>query len=500
MMNEDQLQMMFTPKYILNEGQQVVFEYLVPFCTYRNIDGVRKVLLKGFAGTGKTFLINRVIEAAKQIEPRINFGMTAPTHKAVKVLKKTSELRDLLDFGTIHSFLGLKEHIDERTGEVSYKPDFNSNRARKIDDINVLIIDESSMLQNDLFEHVETEMRSNDQLLVIYMGDEKQIPPVKQMEKTGQSDAIPFIPARQHSHQIKVLALTEPQRQAKESPIIMYSVAIREQYNNQKIFFDFKDEYKNALERVHPEKNLEGIRQILRQYFCTEEFEKDPDYAKVIAWRNTSVDYFNREIRLLINNAESLPRIIENEKLVMDAPLIDNKAKPPKILLPNNEDVVAKNVILDEMEVFYSLFPKNAFLADKLEKETGERKIKKSLVVKVYNVLLVTEDGKEFNCNIIHEDSEAAFKEVIETLTKAALAAVDKYQKKELWIQKFRISENFAWVKHNYALTAHKSQGSTYDYCISMEWDIEQNFNIEERNRIRYVAATRARHKLYVIK
>lgn len=33
-----------------------------------------------------------------------------------------------------------------------------------------------------------------------------------------------------------------------------------------------------------------------------------------------------------------------------------------------------------------------------------------------------------------------------------------------------------------------------------IEWDLEMNRNIEERNRIRYVAATRARNLLYIIK
>lgn len=483
------------PKFTLNEGQTIVYDYLVPFCTYRLKDGFRKVLLNGYAGTGKTFLINRVIEAVRHIEPNINFGMTAPTHKAVKVLRKTSELKDLLDFGTIHSFLGLKENIDEK-GKVSYKPDYNPNKERRIDGINVLIIDESSMLADDLFEHIEAEMRSRDDLLVIYMGDEKQIPPVGKKAETGEPNAIPFIEARQKAHKIKVVSLTEPQRQVKESPIIMYSVAIREQHLRQKVDFDFKEEYAHALERVTPYKNLDGIRAILRQYFCTEEFEQDTDYAKVIAWRNDTVNYFNREIRLLINNAETLPRIIDNEKLIMDEPLIIKR----KIIIPNNEEVRSANVGIDEQIVYYKLFPKNAFLADKLERETGERNIKKSLVVKVYTMDLLTEDGKTHHVNVIHEDSEKEFNDVRETLKTEAKRSFDKFQQKDLWIQFYKIKENFAWVKHNYALTAHKSQGSTYDYAISMEWDIEENKDIEERNRIRYVSATRARHKLYVIK
>src|ERR1700761_5122854 len=335
-------------KYTLNEGQQTALDYLVPFCLRENTDGYVKVLLNGYAGTGKTFTINRVVEAVRSVNRNINFGITAPTHKAVRVLKRHSELADALDFGTIHSFLGLKQVLElqkDNTYKVAYKPDFNPKNQRKIDGIDVLIVDESSMLPDELFGYIEDEQRSG-YLRVIYMGDEKQIPPVGKKQATGETNAIPFLPARQQSHRIYVLNLTEPQRQAKESPIIMYSVAIREQSMRQKIDFEFTPEMTDHLELFSPKGQLERMRQIFREYFCTEAFEQDQDYAKVIAYRNDTVDYFNKEIRLLINNADTLPRIIEDEKLIMDEPLIEDK----KVLLHTNEEVRTKNVTIDEVK------------------------------------------------------------------------------------------------------------------------------------------------------
>lgn len=489
-------------KYTLNEGQQVAFDWLVDFCLNNGKNGYRKVLLNGYAGTGKSFLINRVVEEVRRQWPSMNFGMTAPTHKAVRVLKRSSELRKQLDFGTIHSFLGLKEAIDYATGKVSYKPSYDSNRERKIDSIHVLIIDESSMLNDDLFEHIETEMRSNGSLLVIYMGDEKQIPPVGKKQSTGESNAIPFLSVRQQSHRIYVLSLTEPQRQAKESPIIMYSVAIREQSQRQKIAFDFTEEMREHLELIPPKttagvSNLPLLRQIFLQYFRTPEFEADQDYVKVIAWRNTTVDYFNKEIRLLLNDAVSLPRIIDNEKLIMDAPLIGDKKV---ILLHNNDEVVTRDVTLGEVNLEYKIFPNNPIAINQLLERTGIDHYKRQLKVKVYKCTLLDEDKKFYKVNILHEDSEKEYNEAREIMKNAALKHIDKWQRTDLWQQYYRIEENFAWVKHNYAITGHKSQGSTYQYTISMEWDIEVNTDIEERNRIRYVAATRAKEKLIVVK
>lgn len=43
-------------------------------------------------------------------------------------------------------------------------------------------------------------------------------------------------------------------------------------------------------------------------------------------------------------------------------------------------------------------------------------------------------------------------------------------------------------------------QGSTYDNTMVLDWDIAENKKIAERNRIRYVAFTRARNLLLVQK
>jgi Intestiviridae Dda-like helicase len=510
-MNEDQLQLFEEPKktYTLNTGQQEAFDWLVPFCLGEDMPGdYRKALLQGYAGTGKTFLISRIVEEvrfrAKKMGFTINFGVTAPTHKAVKVLKKASDFADKVDFGTIHSFLALKEHIDLRTGKVSYKPDYeNKFKPRKIDGVNILIIDESSMLHDQLFEYIEEEMRSNFGLRVIYMGDRKQIPPVRENNDPSKGeDAIPFKSERQQSHHIHVLSLTEPQRQAADSPIIMYSVAIREAENSQVIDYEFKEEEKEHIERMTPKHNMEKMREIFLNYFDTIQFNADPDHAKVIAWTNKTVDWANREIRLLINKAITLPKIVENEKLLMDEPLMGREKgeKEPKILIAKNMDVMAVGIVIENINLGYWLLPQNPTDRNKAILEHGEPKFRKTVSLKVYKCTLIDEEGKQYPVNIMHEESEETFQEIRNAIKAQALKCQDKYEQLEMWRQYYKIAENFAWVAYNYAITAHKSQGSTYQYVISMEWDIEQNRELSERNRIRYVAATRPKQKLWVIR
>ena len=510
-MNDDQLQLFEEPKktYTLNQGQLEAFNWLVPFCLGEDMEGdYRKALLEGYAGTGKTFLISRIVEevrrAARQKGFYVNFGVTAPTHKAVKVLKKASDFADQVDFGTIHSFLALKEHIDLRTGKVSYKPDYdNKFKPRKIDGVNVLIADESSMLHDQLFEYIEEEQRSNFSLRVIYMGDRKQIPPVREKDDPARGeDAIPFKPERQKSHHIKVLSLTEPQRQAADSPIIMYSVAIREAESNQLVTYDFKEEEKEHIERMIPKHNMEKMREIFLNYFDTLAFNADPDHAKVIAWTNKTVDWANREIRLLINKADTLPKIVENEKLLMEEPLMirEKGEKEAKVAIAKNMDIMAVNIRVEDITLGYWLLPSNPTERNKAILEHGEAKFRKNITLKAYKCVLIDEEGKQYPVNIIHEESEEAFQEIRGAMKTQALKCQDKFEQLEMWRQYYKIAENFAWVAYNYAITAHKSQGSTYQYVISMEWDIEQNRDLSERNRIRYVAATRPKQKLWVIR
>lgn len=479
-----------TSGWMLNEGQQKVLTRLLAF--YLPSDPFRKILLAGFAGTGKTFTLNRFIEALRRIHPGVNVGMTAPTHKAVRQLKRHSELQDQLDFGTIHSFLALKQNIDFKTGKVTYKPAENSFYGKKVDNLDILIVDESSMLDDDLYQHIEDCLQSRKRLKVIFTGDSLQIPPVGKKQRTGVAHAIPFDAAQRSSRKIDFLELTEIVRQGKDNPIIAYSADIRKQITSSRIVHEFSHVDGKGVEQIAKDKDV--IAKLFKQYFCTEQFKQDPDYVKVIAWRNDTVDKANHKIRLLINNAETLPAIIPGDQLVLDEPFFRGK----EMVYSNNEEIE----VLQASESGYALpywMPVNAF--DAIQSSDVEDGLKKHIeIVKTYLCLVQAPDAPIEQVLIMHESSFEFFSKLRTKFKEAALKALDSKQKAILWRQYYSIGAPFVWAKYNYCLTAHKSQGSTYDYCISMEWDIEVNHDYEERNRIRYVAATRARNKLFVVR
>jgi energy-coupling factor transporter ATP-binding protein EcfA2 len=149
-------------EYKLNKEQELV-EKLV-------LEG-QNVFLTGGAGTGKSFLLRHLIKLLQEKHGAERVGVTSTTGIGAIIIKGT----------TIHSFLrlGMISHLPE---EILLRKAKTSENWRKIQ---VLIIDEISMLDGTIFEKLEKiarVIRWNDvpfggiQLLLV--GDFAQLPPV----------------------------------------------------------------------------------------------------------------------------------------------------------------------------------------------------------------------------------------------------------------------------------------------------------------------------------
>jgi ATP-dependent exoDNAse (exonuclease V) alpha subunit len=64
----------------------------------------------------------------------------------------------------------------------------------------------------------------------------------------------------------------------------------------------------------------------------------------------------------------------------------------------------------------------------------------------------------------------------------------------------YNFTRRYADVSWGYSISAHKSQGSTYKNVFVLEDDIDKNWDVIERNRIKYTAFTRASSNLFVLK
>ena len=118
----------------LTEDQEKALQALLDF---EKSDG-RYFLLSGFAGTGKTTTLQFYLKASSKRQV-----LTAPTNKAVRVLRETAEAHGVrAECGTIHKLLSLRLSDDA-------EEKYCVQRDRRRGDLpcfDVLVIDECSMI------------------------------------------------------------------------------------------------------------------------------------------------------------------------------------------------------------------------------------------------------------------------------------------------------------------------------------------------------------------
>jgi ATP-dependent exoDNAse (exonuclease V) alpha subunit len=150
--------------------------------------------LFGFAGTGKTTLARHI---AENVDGEVCFA--AFTGKAALVLRS----KGCAGAQTIHSLIYRSRGVDEES------PTFTLNRESNAAKADLIIIDECSMVDEDLGRDL---LSFGTRVLVL--GDPAQLPPVK-----GGGYFTEHMPD---------IMLTEVHRQAADNPIIRMSMTIRE--------------------------------------------------------------------------------------------------------------------------------------------------------------------------------------------------------------------------------------------------------------------------------
>lgn len=419
-------------------------------------------LLSGAAGTGKTYTLSEITQYAEQ--KRMRVIITGPTHKSVHVLKRTVQNNYHgveAPFCTIHSALGMREYI-ETDGSISFKSD--PKLGYPAEGFDLIIVDEASMLDDRIFEELVNLSEKGKKIL--FVGDPYQIPPVA--HKYSQ----PFLPEAQEKYGIGVSVLNEIIRQVQGSPIVSYATIIRADIGKRFQIFD-SQEVKSELGQLFIFKKANSRLLEVLPLFKTKEYQENIDYVKVIAWRNATVDNYNKMIREYIFG-ENLPKIMVGDRLVMDAPMQQDR----KIMISTNEEVEVTSVYI-ETEVLSDDYSLKYYRAR----------------VRVFNKELFN----EYILRIIHEDSEATFEKILEMQRNLAKSYVPgSWQAKSAWTDFYEFYNSYARVKYSYCITGHKSQSSTYHTAYVLAWDIMANWTVLERNKILYTSCTRPSHSLYV--
>lgn len=464
------------PMTLLSPHQLIAGELLLEYLV-RNKEGYDFARLKGYAGTGKSFLLSRVLESygGKGI------GISAPTHKAVKVIKEQSESNSFT-FGTIHSLFGLTQSVSAK-GIVSYKPVWPP-KPSKIDSLHLLVVDEASMLDLALLTQIlEYLKRDKVNLKVIFCGDPLQAPPV------GEKESHVFTDKVLEEYKVLNLELSEPMRQSIDNPILSYATSIR---SNIRVNKDYKEFIGTTGEIGIEAINTETFHSTVLPMF-DERFDENQDFIKILAWTNAQVNVINDLIRKYRLKTDLPDKLVVGEYLVADKPIIQKgQIRGININTSEEMEVVAlkKTTIKISWKLYHST-EKSEELNTSCTREEKEFNIYKC------SVKLMRDGYPVFaTIDVLHESEEAEYDKLLAELKTTAVTSA---QNKAAWVEFYQFQSNFAAIKYNYALTVHKSQGSSYENCGIILLDIDRNPNTEEKNKLKYVAVTRAKKKLFII-
>jgi exodeoxyribonuclease-5 len=419
-----------------NEEQAVAIEAMIQHAKTTGDDPF--LVLKAPAGAGKTFCVQKMRE---EFKGRTIF--TAPTNKATRVLREVLNTGNIKEeCRTTYSLLGLTMQPNGEVKELA-KPEDPIDLAG----IRLAVVDEAGMAgrgtegRKGLMPFILEASKLFPQLRWLFVGDPYQLPPVG--EPMGPVWELP-----------KTIELTKIMRQ--DNQILNLSAHLRQMV--QQPFGQLKIASDNDGEEGVWALGAMGLQQaILNQ---ADEFLKGEN--KAIAWRNVEVDRLNRLIRQELF-ADSLAYPYQpGDRITLLGPVKDLAGEP--VGTTDEEGTVELCEVASH--------PEHA--------------------LKCYRIVMRSDLNTSMTLWALHPDDKGKFE-----YRKGRLSEAARANKRE-WGAFWSFVDAFAPVRHAYAITAHRAQGSTYKRAFVSWRDILINPTRGEAMRCLYVAATRPKKELYL--
>jgi hypothetical protein len=477
--------------YELTDGQEMLVDKLGKFLAARE-ESI--FLLKGYAGTGKTFITKGLTEYLRALGR--NFVLMAPTGKASKVIatKTGSDARTI--HSAIYAFDDLVEYRDrEDDGTLTYKY-YASLRNNDAAVDTVYIVDEASMVSDnyqeseffrfgsghllrDLLAHVNLD-HNDHRKKVIFIGDAAQLPPVGM--STSPALSAEYL-RREYSLASTEHELVEVVRQKAESGVLTNALRLREAIRARKFNQISVDFSKQDVEKVEDQDFMERYLQACNRKIIAG--------AIVVAQSNADVSSFNQTIR-----AHFFPG--QREVTAGDKVISVSNSTAPGFFLSNGDFGLVRSVLGE---------PESRTIV--LRKRSAETKDLQEIPVTLTfrDALLVFRNPDGTPCE---------FKgKILENLLYSKDANLSSDESKALYID-FRIrnpgldrdgikralradpSFNAYRLKFGYAITCHKAQGSEWEH-VFVSCHSHMNQLSADYFRWLYTAVTRTSGRLYLL-
>lgn len=246
--------------------------------------------LSGYAGTGKTSLMEMIAKKGqKQFKPVM---FCATTNKAAAVLNDRVSKAGF-KASTLNKVFGINVEVD------SSKAYNARNLVNVLKDVDIMpgttiIIDEASMINEENYK-ILNDIAKEHRLKIIYVGDEAQLAPVNE-------DKISKV---FRNGEGKVIRLTQVER-TDDNAVLKEATAIRNGEPLSKVSsFNSKGE---GVAYISPQ-HQEAINEVIDKY--VKGLKQNPNYFRILAYTNKAVTAYNNQVRELLGYDSPIPHVGE---------------------------------------------------------------------------------------------------------------------------------------------------------------------------------------------
>lgn len=450
-------------KEMLNEQQSEFVDKIVAHITNaveNNPDSYkdRFIFLQGLSGAGKTTSTSVIIKELSKVSVRgkpLTIKVTAPTHKALGVLREMVESIGLrnIPVSTIHSHLGLKFTENYKNGTMELQKD----QSKTVERFDIIVADEASMVSDALFEYIIEAVDMGKVKAILFVGDTAQLLPVEGKPAPISEPINDFCES---------LTLTKVVRQAEGNPLIQMANSIRAYIQDNMDNNTTYPSFKTVIDIIKEHTDNEHIIGFNSESEFREHYEANPKAE----FESLSLAYTNKKVDMLNTNARNFfkgrgtPYLTEGDTVVFMESYEENGLP----LFQNNEVVKLQQVLKaydDLLDIWY------------------------------WDCL----DDKGRYFRVVDRRSLPDYEYHLSELAKEAKKAPSD-ERKAKWITYFETKKRFASIAYHYGSTITKSQGSSvkdvYIDLSELDYFSKKQGDLDLIYRLCYVATTRCKERL----
>lgn len=460
-----------------NKEQQSAIVNAVSFLK-TNTDPTQYYVIEGKAGTGKTTIAKEIL---KEFEDE-QIYVAAVSHKAKGVIKSSfgDDTRGK-KFFSIAGLLGMKGINDNNTQttkfQVGLKVPLLDNPPA------LLVIDEASMITEDVLKKIiDINSSLSRPFQMLFLGDIGQIQPIRDEQSEFYRTHKDLLNKKSDifnsKHKSKLITRV---RQGEANPILPYA-----------------DYFWENSQKENPE--LNPTQHIVRNNQITDKGS--------LLFSNSEGEVLNSVIKAVKNAVEkgltNHVKIVTyhvNEKTELNQKI--HEALFGKDSDYSKGDMLILNSPYDLPDVNATMENSSEIQIKSIQDEDTDEFGVHTLYLETNGTAYTRTGNEQKDCviQVVSRNDIGLYNQKLQELASYAKRQTNRALKKQAWNDFWEYKGRYADVDFGYAITAHKSQGSTYDIVVVDEKDIMGTTatSNQEKSELIYTALTRPRKTAIVI-